>query len=107
MVKRLLTGNAAAAWGARLADVDYVPAFPITPQTEIIESLEPTRRGVYCRGRFQTGPRAAEVWDAVGAATFGFRVAWINRFAQSEERLPDKPDVQLRTLRELPEVVLP
>ena len=39
MVTKLLTGNAAAAWGARLADVDYVPAFPITPQTEIIESL--------------------------------------------------------------------
>jgi pyruvate ferredoxin oxidoreductase alpha subunit len=35
----LLTGNAAAAWGARLADVDYVPAYPITPQTEIIETL--------------------------------------------------------------------
>jgi len=39
MSRVLLTGNAAAAWGARLADVDYVPAFPITPQTEIIETL--------------------------------------------------------------------
>lgn len=37
--RQLLTGNGAAAWGARLADVDYVPAFPITPQTEIIETL--------------------------------------------------------------------
>jgi pyruvate ferredoxin oxidoreductase alpha subunit len=37
--RRLLTGNGAAAWGARLAAVDYVPAFPITPQTEIIETL--------------------------------------------------------------------
>ncbi len=35
----MLTGNSAAAWGARLAAVDYIPAFPITPQTEIIESL--------------------------------------------------------------------
>ncbi len=39
MRRKLLTGNAAAAWGARLADVDYVPAFPITPQTEIIETI--------------------------------------------------------------------
>ena len=39
MARDLLTGNVAAAWGARLADVDYVPAYPITPQTEIIESL--------------------------------------------------------------------
>jgi len=36
---RLMTGNRAAAWGARLARVDYVPAFPITPQTEIIETI--------------------------------------------------------------------
>ena len=39
MTRSLLTGNAAAAWGARLAAADYVPAFPITPQTEIIETL--------------------------------------------------------------------
>ena len=39
MTRMLMTGNAAAAWGARLAGVDYVPAFPITPQTEIIETL--------------------------------------------------------------------
>ncbi|MDJ0789402.1 MAG: pyruvate synthase [Myxococcota bacterium] len=40
MTRALLTGNGAAAWGARLAGVDYVPAFPITPQTEIIETIE-------------------------------------------------------------------
>ena len=39
MTRQMLTGNVAAAWGARLAEVDYVPAFPITPQTEIIETL--------------------------------------------------------------------
>jgi pyruvate ferredoxin oxidoreductase alpha subunit len=36
---QMVTGNVAAAWGARLAEVDYVPAFPITPQTEIIETI--------------------------------------------------------------------
>src|SRR3989304_6024372 len=39
MTREMLTGNAAAAWGGRLAEVDYVPAYPITPQTEIIETL--------------------------------------------------------------------
>ena len=39
MKRMLLTGNAAAAWAVRLAKVDYVPAFPITPQTEIIETI--------------------------------------------------------------------
>lgn len=39
MKRKLLTGNQAAAWGMRLADVDYLPAYPITPQTEIIEEI--------------------------------------------------------------------
>jgi len=39
MKRAMLTGNSAAAWGARLAGAEYVPAFPITPQTEIIETL--------------------------------------------------------------------
>ena len=39
MTRKLLTGNAAAAWGARLAEMEYLPAFPITPQTEIIETI--------------------------------------------------------------------
>jgi pyruvate ferredoxin oxidoreductase alpha subunit len=37
--RKLLTGNAAAAWAARLGGADYIPAFPITPQTEIIETI--------------------------------------------------------------------
>ncbi len=39
MTRQLLTGNGAAALAARLARIDYIPAFPITPQTEIIETL--------------------------------------------------------------------
>ena len=39
MTRKLLTGNGAAAWGARLAKADYIPSFPITPQTEIIEDI--------------------------------------------------------------------
>lgn len=35
----MLTGNASVAWGVRLAEVDYIPMYPITPQTEIIETL--------------------------------------------------------------------
>ncbi len=39
MKREMLTGDAAAAWAARLAEVDYVTAYPVTPQTEIIETL--------------------------------------------------------------------
>lgn len=61
--------------------------------------------------RLQVEPRqvsfqSSNAWDAAAAATFGFRVAWVNRFGQAVERLPDQPDVQLATLGELPGVVL-
>jgi len=46
--------------------------------------------------------QSSNAWDAVGAATFGMRVAWINRFAQRRERLTAQPDAELRTLDELP-----
>ena len=54
----------------------------------------------------QVSFQSSNAWDAAAAATFGFRVAWVNRFNQAEERLPDQPDVQLTTLSELPAVVL-
>jgi len=41
-------------------------------------------------------------WDAHGAAHFGFRVVWINRFDQPVERLPGTPVATIRTLDELP-----
>jgi pyruvate ferredoxin oxidoreductase alpha subunit len=48
--REMLTGNASAAWGVRLAEVDYVPVYPITPQTEIIETLA----GWICDGSMDT-----------------------------------------------------
>lgn len=41
-------------------------------------------------------------WDVAGAASFGFKVAWINRFGQRRERLPYGPDAELETLSQLP-----
>jgi len=37
--KKMLTGNYAAAYGAKLARVRVVPVYPITPQTTIIEKI--------------------------------------------------------------------
>ena len=58
-------------------------------------------------GRGQVSFQSSNGWDAAAAATFGFRVAWCNRFGQARERLPDAPDVEIRTLDELPAIVLP
>ena len=46
--------------------------------------------------------QSSNAWDAAGAAAFGFRVAWINRFGQRRERLPGTADAELTTLAELP-----
>jgi pyruvate ferredoxin oxidoreductase alpha subunit len=71
----LLTGNGAAAWGARLADVDYVPAFPITPQTEIIETLARWCDGGEMAGRVVTlESEHSMITAAAAAAATGVRV---------------------------------
>jgi 2-oxoisovalerate ferredoxin oxidoreductase alpha subunit len=39
MTQQVMSGNTAAAWGARLARAQVVAAYPITPQTTIIEKI--------------------------------------------------------------------
>jgi pyruvate ferredoxin oxidoreductase alpha subunit len=68
MSRRLITGNGAAAWGARLARADYVPAFPITPQTEIIETLAGWIDGGEMAGRLVTLESEHSMLTAAGAA---------------------------------------
>ena len=45
---------------------------------------------------------SSNAWDASGAAVFGFRVVWCNRYGQKPERLPGKPVHTVITLAELP-----
>ncbi|HEU4684235.1 MAG TPA: pyruvate synthase [Nitrospira sp.] len=65
----MMTGNLAAAWGARLADVDYVPAFPITPQTEIVETLAKWCANGDVNARFVTMDSEHSMMTASGAAS--------------------------------------
>jgi pyruvate ferredoxin oxidoreductase alpha subunit len=75
MGRTMLTGNAAAAWGARLSEVDYVPAFPITPQTEIIETLARWTSGGEMRARMVTmDSEHSMLTAACTAAATGVRV---------------------------------
>jgi len=50
--------------------------------------------------------QSSNAWDASGASAFGFKVAWINRFGQSPERLPGKPDIEIQSLSELPALLV-
>ena len=73
--KRMLTGNKAAAWGARLAGIEYVPAFPITPQTEIVETLSEWFADGTLQGKFTNMDSEHSMFMAAGsAAATGVRV---------------------------------
>jgi 2-haloacid dehalogenase len=48
---------------------------------------------------------SANGWDACGARASGLRVAWVNRAGQPAERIPEPPDVVVRSLAELPGLV--
>ena len=41
---------------------------------------------------------SSNAWDVSGAATFGFKTVWVNRFAQAPERLPGAPVIEIKTL---------
>ena len=72
---RMLTGNTAAAWAARLARVDYIPAYPITPQTEIIEVLADWAREGAMDAKFVQLESEHSMVTAAGAASLaGARV---------------------------------
>jgi pyruvate ferredoxin oxidoreductase alpha subunit len=75
MARTMLTGNGAAAWAARLSDIDYVPAFPITPQTEIIETLARWIDAGELHARMVTmDSEHSMLAAATGAAAAGVRV---------------------------------
>ncbi|MBI4687676.1 MAG: pyruvate synthase [Nitrospirae bacterium] len=69
MTKQMLTGNASIAWGVRLSDVDYIPAYPVTPQTEIIESLSKWIREGQMDAGFVTMDSEHSMITAAGAAS--------------------------------------
>lgn len=46
--------------------------------------------------------QSSNAWDAFAASDFGMHVAWCNRYNQRPERLPGKPDFEIRDLSELP-----
>jgi 2-haloacid dehalogenase len=51
--------------------------------------------------------QSSNAWDAHAASDFGMRVVWCNRYGQRRERLPGKPDFEIRTLAELPALLAP
>ena len=45
---------------------------------------------------------SSNAWDAAASANFGYRVVWVNRFGQPQERIPGEPEHEVKTLEALP-----
>ena len=48
---------------------------------------------------------SSNAWDVAAAANFGFRVIWINRFRQPQERIPGQHEQEIMTLGKLPQLL--
>jgi len=46
--------------------------------------------------------QSSNAWDAAGAAHFGMKVVWVNRYTQPSENLPGTPVAELNDLSGLP-----
>ena len=58
-MKRVITGDHAVALGAKLCRVEVVPAYPITPQTLIIEHIAEFVNDGELDAKFMKMPRQA------------------------------------------------
>lgn len=72
-----------------------------------------THPRVYEYSLQQLGVRAEQVsfqssnaWDAWAASAYGMHVVWCNRYGQRRERLPGAPDYEVRSLTELPALLM-
>ena len=48
---------------------------------------------------------SSNAWDAYAASSFGMRAVWCNRYGKRPERLPGKPERQIQSLSELPDLL--
>jgi len=48
---------------------------------------------------------SSNAWDTNGAAAFGFKVIWVNRYGQGPEKLPGEIAREVTTLADLPAVL--
>jgi len=76
---RMMDGNEAAAWGAKLSRVEVVPAYPITPQTELISHIA----SMIARGEMETQYIKVEGEHTAMAAACGASAAGARVFTAS------------------------
>jgi len=73
-VKKVIIGNHAVSWGAQLARVEVISAYPITPQTQIVEELsEMCARGTLDARFIKVESEHSAMAACLGASAAGVR----------------------------------
>jgi 2-haloacid dehalogenase len=99
MLRRLVTGAKLDGLFDAVLSVEEVGIYKTSPK---VYQLALDRLGV---AREEVSFQSSNAWDAYAASAFGMRVVWCNRYRQIAERLPGKPDFEIRSLAELPALV--
>ncbi len=103
----VLTNGTAGSAGAALERAGLRALFAEVLSAETVRAYKPDPRVYHLAlERFACTPRelvfvSSNGWDAAGAASFGFRVAWCNRTGAPPERLLPAPETTLAGLDEL------
>ena len=73
-MKKVITGNHAVSFGAKLARVEVIAAYPITPQTEVVEKLSEMVAEGELRAKFiKVESEHSAMAACIGAAATGAR----------------------------------
>lgn len=99
MLERAVDAAGIGAWLDAVLSVDALGVYKPDPR---VYGLASSALGVAPE---EVSFQSANAWDAVGAAAFGFRVVWCNRFGQRPERLSPAPDVEAPDLRTVLDVL--
>lgn len=73
-MKKVMMGNHAVSWGAKLARVEVISAYPITPQTQVVEELsEMCSDGELAARYIKVESEHSAMAACIGAAAAGVR----------------------------------
>ncbi|HEY4441538.1 MAG TPA: haloacid dehalogenase type II [Candidatus Elarobacter sp.] len=107
VARAVLTNGTPSSSGAALEHAGVRALLDDVLSVDAVRRFKPDPQ-VYAlaTARFACAPRdivfvSSNAWDAWGAATFGFRVAWCNRAGTVGEALTPRPEVTLAGLHEL------
>ena len=109
----ILSNGSPRMLSAVIANADIGPLFDAVISVEEVGVFKPHPKVYQCAvDRLGVTPaqvafQSSNAWDAWAASAFGMRVVWCNRYGQRRERLPGLPDAEIRTLAELPTLLLP